>query len=206
MYLSKIVINLKDKVARNDLKNIYELHRSIMAAFPDGDDGGPGRILFRIEEGYKYGPGIIVLVQSSVRPEWDRFERSSGYFLTTPKYKEFKPIFSKNQKFNFRLMANPTVKRDGKRLGLLKDYEQIKWIEKKATKNGFSLLQVVNIPKKEIEGKKPHGKDKLKFNSVLYEGLLKVDDPTLFSGCLEKGLGSGKGFGFGLLSISKSGR
>jgi CRISPR system Cascade subunit CasE len=42
-------------------------------------------------------------------------------------------------------------------------------------------------------------------DSVLYEGALEVTEPEAFQRTLAAGIGSGKGFGFGLLSLARSG-
>ncbi|MEW6230411.1 MAG: type I-E CRISPR-associated protein Cas6/Cse3/CasE, partial [Bacillota bacterium] len=44
-----------------------------------------------------------------------------------------------------------------------------------------------------------HGK---KLRSVRYDGVLRVKDPTLFKKALFGGIGPGKAFGFGLLSVA----
>lgn len=41
------------------------------------------------------------------------------------------------------------------------------------------------------------------FNSILFSGTLIVQDPEKFKKTIENGIGSAKGFGFGLLSIKK---
>ena len=46
MFLSKLVLNIRDRQARCDLARPYELHRTLWRAFPDDD---PGRVLFRID-------------------------------------------------------------------------------------------------------------------------------------------------------------
>jgi CRISPR system Cascade subunit CasE len=40
------------------------------------------------------------------------------------------------------------------------------------------------------------------FGSVLFEGVLQVTDPDGFRETLATGIGSGKAYGFGLLSIA----
>jgi CRISPR system Cascade subunit CasE len=43
------------------------------------------------------------------------------------------------------------------------------------------------------------------FGSVMFDGLLRVSDPDVFRLTLQKGVGSGKAYGFGLLSIAPTG-
>ena len=38
--------------------------------------------------------------------------------------------------------------------------------------------------------------------AVLFEGVLEVNDPALLEKAIQEGIGSGKGFGFGLLSLA----
>jgi CRISPR system Cascade subunit CasE len=42
----------------------------------------------------------------------------------------------------------------------------------------------------------------LRFGAVLFEGRLEVTDRELFLTALREGIGSGKAFGFGLLSVA----
>jgi CRISPR system Cascade subunit CasE len=49
------------------------------------------------------------------------------------------------------------------------------------------------------------GFDILSFGSVLFEGRLKVTDKEKFLDVLYAGIGTGKAYGFGLLSIAGSG-
>ena len=46
MFLSKLILNARDRQARHDLARPYEMHRTLWRAFPEND---PGRILFRVD-------------------------------------------------------------------------------------------------------------------------------------------------------------
>lgn len=50
--------------------------------------------------------------------------------------------------------------------------------------------------------KKPNEDKGHQLRSVLYEGVLKVTGPDLFRQTLIHGIGSGKAYGFGLLSVA----
>lgn len=54
------------------------------------------------------------------------------------------------------------------------------------------------------DGASPSSRERrqLTFAAVLFEGLLEVTDPDAFRAALEQGIGSGKAYGFGLLSIA----
>jgi CRISPR-associated protein Cas6/Cse3/CasE subtype I-E len=42
----------------------------------------------------------------------------------------------------------------------------------------------------------------LAFIAVQFDGLLEVEDPERFMAAIHQGIGPGKGFGFGLLSLA----
>jgi CRISPR system Cascade subunit CasE len=198
MFLSKLELNLRCPEVRRDLSDAYELHRTIMGAFPDGAEG-PGRVLYRVED--VKGATVVILIQSDKEPDCKKMNIPEDYFTNHPGIKTFDPVFMDGQQLIFRLTANPTVKRDGKRWGLTSEDDQRRWMERKASTGGFSIVSLRTIPHRAAQGEKGDGKA-LKFASVTFEGVLRVIDPTKFRETLEDGIGSGKGFGFGLLSLA----
>lgn len=133
----------------------------------------------------------------------------------------------------FRLRANPTrrvhsrnerehtTKFHGKRVDIRGEEAQIEWLQRKAQTNGFELgevrinLDVLNLrtmPEGRITGRRKVSTQaessnplRLTFGSVLFEGELRVTDVELFRNVLVEGIGSGKAYGFGLLSLAPAG-
>ena len=191
-------LNPKNKRVIKELASIYQLHKTLLTAFPDKENGGPGRVLYRIDMDREQRLPEI-LVQSIKEPNWANLNVDGQYLLSDVQIKEFNPTFRDGQIFLFRLHANPTVKRDGKRLGILKDEDQVSWLMKKGEHGGFNILDVRIIPHGFHHSQRTDGK--MTFLGVRYEGTLQVIDPEKFLTTLESGIGSAKGFGFGLLSI-----
>src|SRR5262245_16339867 len=108
MYLSKLVLNPSSRRVRTEIGRLYELHRTLMQAFPSAQDGGSGRVLFRIETNRETGT-LILLVQSVQKPDWSTLETARNFLQEPPQCKQFTPSFSVGQQLNFRLCANPTV-------------------------------------------------------------------------------------------------
>ncbi len=93
--------------------------------------------------------------------------------------------------------------------------KQIKWLGRKGEGAGFRLAKVVvkndvaNVASVQ-EGKISFGKNRaadarrLTFGSVVFEGVLQVTDAEKFQMALIGGIGTGKAYGFGLLSIAPS--
>ena len=203
MYLSLLKLNPRSRKAMTEASRPYELHRSLMRAFPNKKDSGPGRVLFRLDIDHRKGD-ISVLVQSEKQPDWTALNGSEGFFLEQ-KYRDFDPAVAVGQVLYFRLRANPTIKRNGKRLGLLREEEQTAWLKHKGKEGGFEIVSFTVVPEGIAHDKmtdqvgSPHN---LSLCSVRFEGILKVTDPDIFRQALEGGIGSAKGLGFGLLSIA----
>lgn len=210
MYLSRLLLNPKSVQVWKDLSSPYEAHRTILRAFPSEEKGGPGRVLFRIDP--PVGSGAVpVLVQSDLRPDWAQLRVPEEYFLSGENgdsqriaSKEVRLSFHPGDLLRFRLRANPTWRsREGQRLGILEESQQLAWLSRKGESGGFRPLAVLVS----VEGMKfvrrgvgSQGQP-IRMFSVLYNGRLEVKDPELFVETIANGIGSGKGFGFGLLSI-----
>lgn len=210
MYLSKLLFDPYKRQVRNELANRYELHRTLCAQFKGINRADIG-LLYRIEVGNpNQVEPILMLIQTQVEPNWQGIlER--GLLVEPAVIKQYEPVFSNGDTYHFRLLANPSVRRKegdyaGKRVALLKEEEQASWLKRKATTGGFELAQLdfseqgKIISRKLIDGKEAT----LTHQAVLYSGTLVVEDSERFHEAYTKGIGSGKAFGFGLLSLVKA--
>ena len=204
MYLSKLIIDNRISKSRWLLIRPYLLHKAIFHAFPDVTEGGAGRVLYRLDNDDPSGD-VCLLVQSEKEPQWGFAEMLTECLDSPPEYKPFAPVAKKGQRFYFRLKANPTVKREGKRLGIITEENQLIWLKRKAETSGFSIMSCAITPegllkdsKREAQGNKLD----LSLLSVRFEGMLRVEDDATFFKAIQNGIGSAKGLGFGLLSIA----
>ena len=220
MYLSRLILNPRTRRVQRELAEPYEMHRSILRAFPAALPQGE-RMLFRVDELPKYNAPAL-LVQSVTIPDWSWLaedDGARGYLLPVPEpnpaVKPFDLKLVAGQALGFRLRANPTVKKDtddgrSVRRGLLTEDEQMKWLARKAEAGGFSVLSV-NIAREGKVGGDIHrtndetGKKEaldLTLLAVRFDGVLQVTDSAKLIAAAETGIGSAKGFGFGLLSLA----
>jgi CRISPR system Cascade subunit CasE len=199
MYLSQLIFNLRSREARFDLSDRHELHRTLLCAFPQTlpDDE---RVLYRVE--MQQQPSVVtVLVQSHEAPEWGRAARlnGKGYLHSAPAVRVVEPRVQIGERIRFRLQANPTVKRHDKRHALYAEDALRDWMARKAAQHGFSVapddLRVIKL------GRKFGRKRQQTWHVVQFDGVLTVTDQTTFHTALARGIGSGKAYGFGLLSI-----
>lgn len=215
-YLSRLIPNLRDKHAQRDLADCQELHRTILAGFPDVADAAARsafRILYRNEVS---GPRPQILVQSATLPDWSG--RHPGYLAQEPESRQIDGVYAEltnGQQLRFRLRANPTkrvLREDswaGKRVNLQREEDQFAWLQRKGNAGGFDLVQVrttSDVPSVQAAPQPAeHGRRggrKLTFGSVLFDGELRITDADNFRETLRNGIGSGKAYGFGLLSVA----
>lgn len=216
VYLSKLTLNTKNPAVLRFLADPYEMHRTIWRAFPDARDGGVGRTLFRVEPTASGRP-VIVIVQSDRKPDW-------GPMLANGILADVRETLIDGQKLDalarsgsllrFRLKANPTkkvvdnkrLKADGSpkpvRVGLFGEDKQLDWLEGKALRSGFRVVQCRVTAKENSESTKAGISGKMTHLAVTFDGIIEVTDPEAFKAALESGIGSAKGFGFGLLSVA----
>ena len=214
MYLSRLILNPRNRRVQREVADPYQMHRSIMRAFPDDLDEQTERVLFRLEPHPRTGTPSL-LVQSLTHPDWSWLAEpgARGYLLPVdapnPAIKSFDLSLVPGQALAFRLRANPTVKRkfkDGqhKRVGIYREEEQIEWLERKAGWGGFHLVSVRTSRQETVGGRirRDDTTHKLRLLSVQFDGLLQVTDPERLRQAVRQGIGSGKGLGFGLLSLA----
>lgn len=218
MYLSQLILNPRSRQVRSEVSQPYEMHRTLLKAFPDQAEGGPGRVLFRLEsQDQATHAGLKVLVQSDQEPDWRCLAEKPGYLVQSPDYKQFEPALQPGQRLHFRLRANPTKRlmhdeperklKKGQRIGLYTEEEQRDWLARKAEQGGFVLLGVTVISEGKVGGKIHRSEEEshtLNLLAVRFEGLLQVTDPAKFLETVQQGIGSGKGLGFGLLSLARA--
>lgn len=203
LYLSQIVLDPGSPLVRATLANPYEVHRTLLRAFPEHLPESE-RVLYRLEDDPQ-NSDLLVLVQSQTLPDWAYLE-TEGLVLRESQVKRFVPKFHVSQVLTFRLLANPTkrLKQSGKRVGLDQKSEQLEWLERKANQGGFHLITALAQQQGVISSSKfqENQQHALRHYGVLYWGELTITDTEIFMQTICQGIGSAKGFGFGMLSVA----
>lgn len=238
MYLSRLILNPRSRQVRNELADPWEMHRTVCTALPDANykDNESSGILFRVDLHPRTRIPTL-LVQSRQKPDWSFLTKTSEFLenseVSEPRFKNYLlgenelPLDVENpavkemnlqlrdgQVLAFRLRANPTVKKDregkkqGRRVGLIHEEDQHKWLARKLESAGAALVNVNIVNEQFTRGKLFKEKEKaqrLNFLSVQFDGILQVKDPNTLVNSIFTGFGSAKGLGFGLLSLARAG-
>ncbi len=179
---------------------------------PRGIDAG---FLFRIDP--QPGGRVVILVQSAGKPDWDYAFHNADYLLAAPpSTREFDAFPTKEERLKFRLEANPTKRlrqdsreKDGQLVKLESVCKRVpvandqldKWLERRAEPAGFHVEQLTSVQAGYVYISR-NGDNGKNLRSVRYDGVLKITDPPSFQKALAAGIGPGKAFGFGLLSVT----
>jgi CRISPR system Cascade subunit CasE len=239
MYLSLLLVDTgtnpdRPRPGRRWLQNPYHVHQRLCMAFPSagrrerdreflarydpGEFGEHARVERGADAGFLYRLESVstgramLLVQSAVAPDFGYAFGNVEFLACPPETKQLTLEPHAGQRLRFRLRANPTVKREGKRRAWRQEDEQRAWLARKGQAGGFEVASLEVIPEGFRRGWQPIAPEdrksddgrtrELKLFSVLFEGELVVTDPTALLATVEKGVGSGKGLGFGLLSLA----
>lgn len=169
----------------------YAWHCAIWEAFPDRPDDARD-FLFRVDP--RDGTFRVLLLSG-------RKPASTPVF--TWQTKAVAPGFLEQGAYRFQLKANPTMRRsaDKRRLAIYDPALLRDWLKRKASAAGFDLdddLLDIGAPMDETFVKDGR---RVKHVAVEFAGVLRVVDRERFAAAFHSGIGSAKGFGYGLLML-----
>ena len=207
MFLSLISLSLDKPDTAWGLIHPNVFHEELGACF---GGRGTGRLLWRIDKIYDR---MCLFVLSNEKPKLSRFCKKfsdSEDSFTVKGYDSFLDKLQENDVCRFRLAANPTwseksLNDSGKR-GKVHAHTvplaQKKWLIDHSAKNGFSLSED-SFAILESEWRRFMKKDgsNLSLIYVKYEGILKITNIDLFRSVLTSGIGRGKAYGMGLMTV-----
>lgn len=197
MYLSKIQLTWQQT------QNSYQWHRALWQLFPN-KPASARDFLFHIEQ-ISVGVGALCLLQSASKP----ISNSASQVLIS---KSINLLLPDSGALKFRLRANPVKciqdglgRRNSKgqikscRVPLIDETEQQAWLQRKLD-GAASIISLRITPELGMDFRKGniHGK----IQPILYEGTLDIQQQDLLQQLIMVGIGPGKAFGCGLLSLA----
>ena len=206
MIFSRIELDLTRHSTMKALASPNLFHGAIEQSF----SGPRSRNLWRIDT---LGDKTFLLVLSQELPDFTHLVAQFGVSCWESRnYDSLLEHIEAGDVWQFRLTANPTISKScgqnerGRVLGHITPEYQKQWLASRAEKHGFSLSQetfdVTHSHWLRFR-KGTEGGRLVTLLSVTYEGVLTVRDPILFKRILTEGLGRGKAYGLGLLTIAR---
>jgi CRISPR system Cascade subunit CasE len=198
--------------ARRRLRDTYDWHQATWQCFP-GRPADSRDFLTRLDQSSEGFRLVVVSDQPAARPDWCPPEGWQS--------REIPPGYFGRSRYAFQLRANPTKKvidptkpkvigpdgrinrnKNSRRVPLCQPGELAIWLERKADTGGFTVdsdsLRIIPEGREHFNRGSQHGTH----TSVEFRGTLRVTDTAIFHRTFERGLGSAKAFGFGLLVIA----
>ena len=209
MYLSRVELDPTRRSTMAALAAPQKLHGAVESAFA----GERRRRLWRLD---RLGERLYLLLLSEDAPELSGVveQFGTGAAAETRSYDPLLQRVEPGSCWQFRLTANPTRTRkdpaDPLARGALKpcylEAEQEQWLLEQAGKHGFALTEgAFQVTRKQTCHFRKNGKRPVTLLAVTYEGILQVTDPEAFREMLCQGIGRGKAYGLGLMTILHGG-
>jgi len=201
MYMTRIMLK------RVPPPNI--IHGIVAAAFPGQRNDKTNESLWRID---KLGDDRALIIVSTSCPDQRRIvdEIGANRFGVendrnkTLDYRPFLGRIENDQTWNFRLCANPVEHKKqkpddkrGKIFALRFLPEQLEWLDRQGRKRGFIVKGC------DVIGDEWKVFNKVRIRAITFDGLLSITDAEAFRVALANGIGRGKAYGCGLLTIAR---
>ncbi|MER6145875.1 type I-E CRISPR-associated protein Cas6/Cse3/CasE [Streptomyces sparsogenes] len=224
-YLARIRLNPFSRTVQRDLRDAAELHRTLMNLAPDGLGESARKqasLLFRLEEDER---GSTLLVQAAVPIDLTGLPTGYG----DGEVKDLSPMFKAlraGMPVRYRIAANPAKRerlplentgdpsqtstsqhRKRGRILPLVGAEADQWWTRRAAAAGLEVRTLMPTPLGSAKGRTGDTgrKRTMRHQLIRYDGTATVTDPHALADAVINGIGRGKPYGAGLLSLAPAG-
>jgi CRISPR system Cascade subunit CasE len=201
------------------LQNPHLLHAAIYEAMPTQPVvvlPGESRPLWRLDIGDPRRP--ILYVASPEKPAWDKLANQAGQIVDGRVYdaRDYAPFLERLQPgdiYAFRLAANPVHQgrvKEGtatKRFGHVTPDQQVMWLLERAGSHGFEVLpsatgaqDVATVGRRRLSFRR--AQKTITLDVVDLAGHLRIADSDLLRQTLVSGIGHGRAYGCGLMTLA----
>lgn len=221
-WFSALQLNPQRRQARRYIGDPQSLHAAVLNAFPPQSvPTGDARILWRLDAS-DWDQTLYIV--SPEKPDLAALHESSGWEQAPPRiteYDRFLSALKKGQQWEFRLRANPVKSLPveggrGKVIPHVTAAQQLGWLAKKAPRHGFSIgsdddpdgfsAQVTGRTDRRFsrKSKDSGARRTVTIRQAQFDGVLVIEDVETFRSALTKGVGRGKAYGCGLITLKRS--
>jgi len=213
MYLTQVHLNPRRRGAVRLLSSPQRLHAALLAGFLDPPSRDCGRLLWRADE---YAHRFTVYVASPDPPDLTHVVEEAGWPSTdtwrTADYDPFLNRLTLGQQWGFRFCGNPvhSVKtspsqQDTSLRAHVSERHQLDWFFDHASRWGFSVERdgeaatcIIGRATRRFQRRS----ERITLAQATYAGRLTVTDVDAFRCGLRHGMGRGKAYGCGLMTLA----
>ena len=210
--LTRVMIDSSRRPALRALASPNALHGIVSRAFTTAPGAGE-RVLWRLDTGTDRHKLYVV---SDEVPDTSHLEREFGTdpgAAETHDYDGFLGRLRSGQEWRFRLRANPTktvptaVGKRSERRGIHSEPEQLAWLLRKAESAGFAIpTNRIGVPEAIARERATlrfrRESAEVTLATAAFDGILTVADADALRTALRAGIGRGKAYGCGLLTLA----
>lgn len=213
---TRLHLDPKGRQARKLLGNPQAMHAAVLSCFPK-EVGDKERILWR-HDGKLRGSdehAVYIVGPDSCDPSKIAEQTGSENVPQKASYDRLLDALANGQQWHFEVVLNPVAAKKtpgaprgtrGKLTALVGEEAQLEWFSTKAKSCGFTPLETLIVERKTLRFSKlatnPKGRQVV-IGTVRYRGTLQIDDAEMFKKSLVEGIGRGKAYGCGLLTLAK---
>jgi CRISPR system Cascade subunit CasE len=206
--LARIQVNPLSRAVQRDLRDAAQMHKTLMRMLPDDLGDSPRHdtgLLYRIEEN---DDTSTLLVQASTPLDHTRLP--ADYGRTT--LKDLTPMFGAlrtGTNLRYRIVLNPAKRQrlpleDKNQRGKvipLTGADADQWWNRRATEAGLHLTTALPTPVT-FAHPRSTGTAAIRHSLLRYDGTATVTDPDALIRAVLAGIGRGKPYGAGMLSLA----
>jgi CRISPR system Cascade subunit CasE len=217
MYLTHMALNPDRRSTRELMQSPQRMHAAVLSAFVPGTSEH-GRILWRVDNVDRHNLHLYVV--SPVAPSLEAVADQAGWpsqpVWRTADYAPFLLGLGAGQRWLFRVRANPIRNARppeggrGERVPLRGVQEHLTWLTERSTGWGFSVAEGEHGPNIRVTEKRTErfrrggpGGRLVTLATAAFEGVLEVTDPVRLANALAQGVGAGKAYGCGLMTLAR---
>lgn len=209
--LTRILINPASRGGGRLLTRPQAMHAAVRACFPPDLEERHGRVLWRLDANANTYTLYIV---GPEEPDRAVIVDQAGWASRpgeTADYGRFLDSLVTNQEWAFRLTANPvrSLPSNGAGRGRVVPHvtpeQQVEWLRTQQDRHGFDLIDVRVDRRRDLAFVKgrPDEKQRVTLRTAQFNGLLRVTDPHALRSALVLGIGRGRAYGCGLLTLAR---
>ncbi|MDT0476184.1 type I-E CRISPR-associated protein Cas6/Cse3/CasE [Streptomyces griseoviridis] len=213
-WLTRLTLDTSRTAVRAELRNAVAMHRRVMSLFPDLPELDQARshfgVLHRVEQADRRA---VLLVQSNTEADPGRFP--DGYAVNSAS-RNLGPLLdalAHGRRLSYRCDASP-IRRPGRTtrevyknlppVVALHGRHADDWWHRRAVLAGLKIHTHLSHPLDAAVGRRgtDSGAQRVRHHRVRFEGTAEIVDPAALRAAITGGIGKGRAYGCGLLTIA----